>query len=358
MAWTETIASWDAESRQIATSAGFGLSGHRPCDSGTSENVREMVLLVVAIVCVFLLVAVTLAVAMELKRNAKRLKNECFHIDGSGYYRPDSIIATSANGANHVVRAHEYHETWCSLHFKKGREVALKFVSDETVFQSELACRGMSADLEHETIVDEYNEAKVLVAKAETDAGENNILDSEDQERFVKVSECFRLAATIPSKAYGDIGSVAIGEGEGGASNTAERSVTDNEPRRGCCGSQSKPEPEPKSKPEPAALTEKEIRDKDKYMKNHRIISETSKGRFYWDVFQVVLILYVVIVVPYRIVASIDPQPWEFAFVVDVFVDVFFIVDIGLNFSTAVVDGNKVKYKRADIASESSDTAP
>ena len=93
-------------------------------------------------------------------------------------------------------------------------------------------------------------------------------------------------------------------------------------------------------------------------MRDHRIISETSKRRFYWDVFQVVLILYVVIVVPYRIVASIDPQPWEFAFVVDVFVDVFFIVDIGLNFSTAVVDGDKVKYKRADIASESSDTVP
>jgi hypothetical protein len=94
-------------------------------------------------------------------------------------------------------------------------------------------------------------------------------------------------------------------------------------------------------------------------MKDRWIISETSNGRFYWDVFQVVLIFYVVIVVPYRIVASIDPQPWELAFVVDVFVDVFFIVDIGLNFSTAVVDGNNtVMYKRADIASESSDTVP
>ena len=98
--------------------------------------------------------------------------------------------------------------------------------------------------------------------------------------------------------------------------------------------------------------------DKDEYMRDHWIISETSKRCFYWNVFQVVLILYVVIVVPYRIVNSIDPRPWEFAFVVDVFVDVFFIVDIGLNFSTAVVDRDKVKYKRADIASESSDTVP
>ena len=93
-------------------------------------------------------------------------------------------------------------------------------------------------------------------------------------------------------------------------------------------------------------------------MREHWIISETSKGRFYWDVLQAVLILYIIIVVPYRIFVSIDPRPWEFAFVVDVFVDVCFILDIGLNFNTAVVDGNNtVMYKRADIASESSNSA-
>jgi len=267
------------------------------------------------------------------------LEGQCFHVEGSGYYMPAHIISTAANGDYHVVRAHEYHRTSCSLKFTKGREVVLKFMAKEEGFQSELACRGMSADLEHETIVDEYNEAKVLVAKADTDlakgdldAGEENI-DPEDQKRFIKVSECLRLAATIPSKAYGDIGSVAIGEGEG---------VTP-----------SKVELEPE--PEHAALTDKDIRDKSEYMRNHWIISETSKGRFYWDVFQVVLILYVAFVVPYRIVASIDPRPWEFAFVVDVFVDIFFILDIALNFNTAVVHKGDLKYKRADIASESSD---
>jgi hypothetical protein len=187
-------------------------------------------------------------------------------------------------------------------------------MAKEEGFQSELACRG----------IDNHFGGKDCQFKPPAQASQKN-----DERQFVvQVIECLRLATTTASKAYGDIGSVAIGEGAGAMP--------------------SKVEP----LPEHAAV------DKDQYMRNRWIISETSKGRVFWDVLQVVLILYVAIAVPYRIWNSIDPRPWEFAFVVDVFVDIFFILDIALNFNTAVVHKGDLKYKRADIASESSDTVP
>ena len=340
-----------------------------------SDTHYLVVMVGMLIVWVFFLIAVTIAVVRRLRKSARKVEEQCFHVDGSGYYMPAHIISTAANGDHHVVRAHEYHRTSCSLKFTKGREVVLKFMATEAGFQSELACReidnyfgGKDCQFKPPAQEPEFeyslaSAATLVVSSISRVQEPEQASQKNDERRFVvQVIECLRLAATTESKAYGDIGSVAIGEGEGGASNKVppqpEHSVTDNETRRCCCGSQSKPEPNPKSKPEPAALTNEEIRDKDKYMREHWIISKTSKGRFYWDVLQVVLILYIIIVVPYRIFVSIDPRPWEFAFVVDVIVDIFFIVDIGLNFSTAVVDGNKVKYKRADIASESSDPAP
>jgi hypothetical protein len=285
-----------------------------------SDTHYLVVMVGMLIVWVFFLIAVTIVVVRRLRKSAGKLEEQCFHVEGSGYYMPAHIISTAANGDHHVVRAHEYHRTSCSLKFTKGREVVLKFMAKEEGFQSELACRGID---------DSFRGKDCHAFKPHTEPKKRRFV--------VQVIECLRLATTTASKAYGDIGSVAIGEGAGATASKVEL------------------EPEPKPKPEPAALTDAEIRDKDEYMRNHWIVSETSKGRVFWDVLQVVLILYVAIAVPYRIWNSIDPRPWEFTFVVDVFVDIFFILDIALNFNTAVVHKGDLKYKRADIASESND---
>jgi hypothetical protein len=86
---------------------------------------------------------------------------------------------------------------------------------------------------------------------------------------------------------------------------------------------------------------EKELRKQrqdyaDEYIKMHWIVGQSSYFRTRWDLCFALLLVYVAVAVPYRIIAAIDPAPWEFAFVFDVFVDIFFIVDIGLNFRTAV----------------------
>ena len=44
----------------------------------------------------------------------------------------------------------------------------------------------------------------------------------------------------------------------------------------------------------------------------------------------------IAIAIPYRIGFSHDTYPWEGFFVFDIFVDLFFIVDIGVSFRTAV----------------------
>jgi Ca2+-binding EF-hand superfamily protein len=55
----------------------------------------------------------------------------------------------------------------------------------------------------------------------------------------------------------------------------------------------------------------------------------------FWDIAQVILLLYVSIIVPLRAGFQIATPLWTFAFFFDAFVDVYFIVDLGLNFRTA-----------------------
>jgi hypothetical protein len=58
----------------------------------------------------------------------------------------------------------------------------------------------------------------------------------------------------------------------------------------------------------------------------------------YWVLTQCVLLFYIAVLVPYRIGFDVDAEPWEFSFIFDIFVDVYFIVDMVLICSTAVLD--------------------
>ena len=58
--------------------------------------------------------------------------------------------------------------------------------------------------------------------------------------------------------------------------------------------------------------------------------SPNSEFRKRWDIAQMFLLLYVVALVPYRIGFSQDAKIGSFAFVFDVFVDLYFISDIVL----------------------------
>jgi hypothetical protein len=72
------------------------------------------------------------------------------------------------------------------------------------------------------------------------------------------------------------------------------------------------------------------------YMEDHFIISPDSEFRHRWDLLQVPLLIYVAIAIPYRIGFSHDTFPWEVMFIFDIFVDLFFVLDIALSFRTAV----------------------
>lgn len=72
------------------------------------------------------------------------------------------------------------------------------------------------------------------------------------------------------------------------------------------------------------------------YMEEHSILSPDGTIRQQWDIVQVPLLTYVAVLIPYRIGFSHDTEPGDFGFILDVFIDMFFIVDIYLNFRTAV----------------------
>ena len=57
-----------------------------------------------------------------------------------------------------------------------------------------------------------------------------------------------------------------------------------------------------------------------------------------WDLFLVVMVGYVAIVYPYRVAWDVVIEPASPAFWFDVVVDLYFVLDMGLNFRTAVVD--------------------
>lgn len=66
----------------------------------------------------------------------------------------------------------------------------------------------------------------------------------------------------------------------------------------------------------------------------------------FWDLTSVVLLLYVSVTVPLRAGFDIMIDLWSANFFVDAFVDVFFIIDLGLNFRTAYYDKTGLREDR------------
>ena len=77
-------------------------------------------------------------------------------------------------------------------------------------------------------------------------------------------------------------------------------------------------------------------------------IQADSKFRQFWDMVQVVLLLNVALMVPYREGFSVEVEPWSDVFWWEAAVDAYFIVDIFLSFRTAVLraDGSVVRSSR------------
>eukprot|EP01047_Picozoa_sp_COSAG01_P023339 COSAG01_NODE_1409_length_10417_cov_4.920043_13_plen_198_part_00 len=71
-------------------------------------------------------------------------------------------------------------------------------------------------------------------------------------------------------------------------------------------------------------------------MQQKKMLSPSGTFRSRWDLVQAVLLIYIAINVPYRIGFDQGTQPFEFWFVFDMFVDVYFWIDLVLNFRTAV----------------------
>lgn len=70
------------------------------------------------------------------------------------------------------------------------------------------------------------------------------------------------------------------------------------------------------------------------------MINPHSTFRRNWDVIQLILLVYVATIVPWRICFSRDVALWSSMFFFELFIDLFFIVDIMLNFRTAVITSN------------------
>jgi hypothetical protein len=70
----------------------------------------------------------------------------------------------------------------------------------------------------------------------------------------------------------------------------------------------------------------------------------------YWVSLQCALLVYIAALVPFRIGFELEAEPWEFLFVFDILVDIYFVVDMVLVFNTAFLDGEgRLRVERSEI---------
>lgn len=62
-----------------------------------------------------------------------------------------------------------------------------------------------------------------------------------------------------------------------------------------------------------------------------------------WDICQLFLLLYVSFTVPFRTCFGMEPELWSFPFFFDMFVDIYFLVDLVMNFRTAFFDHSGIR---------------
>ena len=61
-----------------------------------------------------------------------------------------------------------------------------------------------------------------------------------------------------------------------------------------------------------------------------------------WDLVQVVMLFYVASMVPLRIGFDREAEPWTVAFLIEAFVDIYFVIDIGVQFRSAFYDDKEL----------------
>lgn len=82
-----------------------------------------------------------------------------------------------------------------------------------------------------------------------------------------------------------------------------------------------------------------------------KMISPNSSFRSRWDAIQAVFLSYIAFVVPYRIGFDNDASPDSFWFWFDLFIDIYFVVDVFLNFRTAFFTGDgEMEYRPKVVA--------
>jgi hypothetical protein len=75
-------------------------------------------------------------------------------------------------------------------------------------------------------------------------------------------------------------------------------------------------------------------------LKATTMINPHSVFRRNWDAIQLLLLVYVGTVVPWRICFGRDVALWSFLFFAELFIDLFFMADVVMNFRTAVITSN------------------
>eukprot|EP01047_Picozoa_sp_COSAG01_P054036 COSAG01_NODE_5857_length_3989_cov_3.940874_2_plen_281_part_00 len=86
-------------------------------------------------------------------------------------------------------------------------------------------------------------------------------------------------------------------------------------------------------------------------MQESGMMAPTSNFRGNWDLTQAVLLGYIAVMLPYRLGFDDNVEMPSFSFFFDLCVDIYFIVDLFLNFRTAVVTKEgELLYKQRDVA--------
>ena len=82
---------------------------------------------------------------------------------------------------------------------------------------------------------------------------------------------------------------------------------------------------------------EKRNREREFEAKRRGMFMPNSRFRSIWDFVQISLLSYISVLVPFRIGFDENALPWEPLFIFDCFVDIYFVMDIYVNFNTCVV---------------------
>eukprot|EP01052_Picozoa_sp_SAG31_P028381 SAG31_NODE_2734_length_5172_cov_2.068007_5_plen_386_part_00 len=86
-------------------------------------------------------------------------------------------------------------------------------------------------------------------------------------------------------------------------------------------------------------------------MQSARMLHPMGTFRKRWDLLQVLALAYVASIVPYRIGFSNDTKPFEFWFVFDMFVDLYFVLDLFISFRTAFyIETGELQFRPKQVA--------